>query len=78
MKAVKATFENGRLTLTEPPPESGPVDVLVVFPEKQDDPWRSILAEESPRTAFSSFAQECLEQIKSRAGQPSDSLTVRY
>lgn len=65
MKAVKATFENGRLTLAEPPPEPGPVDVLVVFPEHQDDPWRSILAEASPRPAFSSFAQDCLEQIES-------------
>jgi hypothetical protein len=70
MKAVKATFENGRLTLIEPPPESGPVDVLVVFPEHQDDPWRSILAEESPRPAFSSLAQECLDQIQSGQARP--------
>ena len=70
MKAVKATFENGRLTLVEPPPETGPVDVLVVFPEQPDDPWLGILAEESPRTAFTLFAQECLEQIQSGQASP--------
>ena len=70
MKAVKATFENGRLTLVETPPETGPVDVLVVFPEHQDDPWLGILAEESPRAAFTSFANECLEQIQSGQASP--------
>ena len=70
MKAMKATYENGRLTLAEPPPETGPVDVLVVFPEHQDDPWLSILAEESPRPAFTSFADEYLEQIKSGQASP--------
>ncbi len=70
MKAVKATFENGRLTLIDPAPETGPVDVLVVFPERQDDPWLGILAEKSPRSAFSSFADECLEQIQSGQSSP--------
>ena len=70
MKAMKATYENGRLTLAEPPPETGPVDVLVVFPEYHDDPWLSILTEESPRSAFTSFADECLEQIKSGQASP--------
>ena len=70
MKAVKATYENGRLTLAEPPPETGPVDVLVVFPEHQDDPWQNILAEQNPRSAFTSFAEECLEQIKSGQASP--------
>ena len=70
MKAMKATYENGRLTLAEPPLETGPVDVLVVFPEHYDDPWLSILAEESPRPAFTSFADECLEQIESGQASP--------
>lgn len=70
MKAMKATYENGRFTLAEAPPEMGPVDVLVVFPEHQDDPWLSILAEECPRPAFSSFADECLEQIQSGQASP--------
>jgi len=70
MKAMKATYENGQLTLAEPPPETGPVEVLVVFPEPQGDPWLNILAEESPRLAFSSFAEECLEQIQSGQASP--------
>lgn len=63
MKAVKATYENGQLTLAEAPPESGPVEVLVVFPEATDDPWRSILAEQTPRPAFAKFAEKCLDEI---------------
>jgi hypothetical protein len=63
MKAVKATYENGQLTLAEAPPDSGPVEVLVVFPEAGDDPWRSILAEETARPAFAKFAAKCLDEI---------------
>lgn len=70
MKAMKAMYENGQITLAEPPPEMGPVDVLVVFPEPPDDPWLSILAEETPRPAFTSFAEECLEQIQSGQANP--------
>ena len=70
MKAMKATYENGQFTLAEPPPETGPVDVLVVFPEHHGDLWLTILAEESPRAAFTSFAEECLEQIQSGQASP--------
>jgi hypothetical protein len=31
MKILKAKYENGQVKLTEPAPESGPVDVEVVF-----------------------------------------------
>ena len=70
MKAVKATYVNGQITLSEMPSETGPVDVLVVFPEPADDPWESVLAEEKPRPAFAEFAKECLEKIAHGNAKP--------
>ena len=70
MKAVKATYVNGQINFSEKPPERGPVDVLVVFPEAADDPWESILAEQTPRPAFAKFAKECLEQIAKGKAKP--------
>src|SRR5271166_6146118 len=49
MKAIKATYVNGQITFSETPTVLGPVDVLVVFPEAEDDPWQAILAEQTPR-----------------------------
>jgi hypothetical protein len=70
MKAVKATYLNGKITLSETPPETGPVDVLVVFPEAEDDPWQDILAEQTPRPAFAEFAKKCLEKIAKGKASP--------
>jgi len=70
MKAVKATFENGKITLAETPPEPGPMEVLVVFPEASDDPWESILAETTPRPAFVKFARECRDKIAKGKAKP--------
>jgi hypothetical protein len=64
MKAIKATYKNGKITLSEKPPERGPLDVLVVFPEATDDPWESILAEKTVRPAFAEYAKTCLEDIR--------------
>jgi hypothetical protein len=72
MKAIKATYKNGKITLAEKPPEMGPVDVLVMFPETADDRWQSILAENKPRPAFAKFAQECLEEMAKGKAKPLD------
>src|SRR6516164_7051719 len=63
MKAIKATYADGQITLAEKPPEKGPIEVLVVFPDEKDDPWGAILAEQTPRPAFAKFAEECLDKI---------------
>lgn len=63
MKALKATYLNGQITFSEKPPETGPVEVLVVFPEAVDDPWQGILAEQTPRASFVEFANKCLDKI---------------
>ncbi len=72
MKAIKAIYKNGKITLSEKPPEPGPMEVLVVFPEPADDPWQGILAETTPRPAFVKFAQECLEEIAKGKAKPLD------
>jgi hypothetical protein len=72
MKAVKATYAGGKITFAETPPDKGPVEVLVVFPEDADDPWKDILAEQTPRPAFAKFAQECLEKIGKGKAKPLD------
>src|SRR6266478_1732284 len=61
MKAVKATYENGRVTLSESPPATGPIEVLVVFPEQADDPWERILADRSPRPELSIGSGDFIE-----------------
>lgn len=72
MKAVKATYANGQITLSEKPSEPGPVEVLVVFPEATDDPWQGILGEQKPRRAFVEFAKECLDKIAKGKAKPLD------
>jgi hypothetical protein len=70
MKAVKATYASGQITFSEAPPDVGPVEVLVVLPEATDDPWASILAEDTPRPAFAKFAKECIEKIGKAKAKP--------
>lgn len=62
MKAVRATYKNGRVKLSQMPPDRGPVDVLVVFPEPSDA-WQSILNERKARPAFTKFARQCMREI---------------
>jgi hypothetical protein len=63
MKAVKATYKNGRIRLSKKLADPGPIDVLVVFPEDADDPWEAILAEKKPRASFMKFVKECVKEI---------------
>lgn len=70
MKAIKATYENGKVTLAERPSEPGPMEVLVVFPEAADDRWREILQERRLRPAFAKFAEKCLKEIKKGKAKP--------
>ena len=72
MKAVKATYKNGKVSFADEPPEKGPVEVLVVFPDAADDPWQSILAETMPRPAFAKFVDECMQDIAKGKAKPLD------
>ncbi len=70
MRAVKAIYENGKVKLSEKPDQPGPVEVLVVFPEPNDDPWEAILNEKTPRPAFVKFAQKCMDEIRQGKAKP--------
>jgi hypothetical protein len=72
MKAVKGIYENGQLKLSEPAPEEGPVDVLVVFPENGDDAWERILNDPAPRPALQKFMREVKEEIAQGKATPLD------
>lgn len=70
MIAVKAIYKDGKLEFSEPAPEAGPVEVLVVFPNGDDDPWQSILNEEAPRPGFAKLMQEVLDEDAQGKAQP--------
>ena len=50
MKAIKTIYQNGQITLSEPPPDADPepVEVLVVFPQETEDSWEKILNDPTP------------------------------
>jgi hypothetical protein len=74
MKAIKATYRNGQITLSEPlpDPDPGPIDVLVVFPEEADDPWERILNDPRPRPALEKLVKEVEEESTQGKTAPLD------
>jgi hypothetical protein len=72
MKAIKAIYQDGQLKLTEPAPDKGPVEVMVIFPELGRDPWAAILDETTLRPAFAEFMTEALQEIEAGKAEPVD------
>lgn len=72
MKAVKATYKIGKITLSEKPKEKGPMEVLVVFPEPADDPWDAILNDSTPRPKLTQWIKEVEEEIRHGKASPMD------
>ena len=70
MKAVKAIYENGKVKLAEKPAASGPIEVLVVFPEPIEDPWRTILEDPRPRPALAKWIKEVKKGIAQGKTKP--------
>ena len=64
MKAIKATYQNGKVKLSEKPSERGPMEVVVVFPEPSDDPWEAILNDPRPRPALARRMRQVRDEIK--------------
>src|SRR5260370_16923110 len=75
MKAVKAVYENGQLKLSEPAPEDGPVEVLVLFPENGDEAWEKIENEPAMRPAFAKFMEKKMVSVHSSLTTPN---TTRF
>ena len=72
MKIVKAKYENGQVKLTEPAPEPGPVDVEVVFLDRDDRRWDEIIRDPGPRPALCADADQILEDYRAGKTAPLD------
>jgi hypothetical protein len=72
MRAIKAVFREGQFILTEPAPSTGPVDVLIVFPEAVEDPWEAILQEKEIRPSFAEYMAKAEEEIAQGRAAPLD------
>ena len=64
MKAIKATYMDGQITLSELPAFSGPTEVMVVFPDATDDPWHRILDDATPRPTLSARIKDVEAEIR--------------
>ena len=72
MKILKGKYENGQVSLTEPAPEPGPVDVEVVFLDPDDRRWDEIIRDPGPRPALSTEADQVLEDYRAGKTAPLD------
>jgi hypothetical protein len=70
MKAVKAIYEKGKIKLAEKPTALGPMEVLVVFPEAEDDPWSEILNDPTPRPALAKWVKDVKKEIAQGKAKP--------
>jgi hypothetical protein len=72
MKTIKAQFEKGQIQLSEPAPEEGPIEVLIVFPEVEDDPWERIIHDPTPRPELEKWVAEVQAEIAAGKAVPLD------
>jgi hypothetical protein len=63
MKALKAIYEKGKIKFSEKPTEEGPVEVVVVFPEREKDPWEEILNDPTPRPKLNKLVNQVKRDI---------------
>jgi hypothetical protein len=71
MKVIKAVYLKGQISLAEPVDESGPVEVLLVFPNSGSDSWEKILSE-SPRVSFLEFVKQVEQETAEGKTEPLD------
>ena len=72
MKILKAKYENGRVSLIEPAPEPGPVDVEVVFLDLDDRHWDENIRDRAPRPDLSAEADQVLQDFRAGKTAPLD------
>ena len=72
MKILKGKYENGQVKLTEPAPEAGPVDVEVVFLDRDDRCWDEIICDSAPRPALFAEADQVLKDYRTGKTSPLD------
>ena len=72
MTAIKAIYKDGQIHFSETVPASGPVEVMVVFPDPSDDPWQAILEDTRPRPNLTQWIKEVEEEIAQGKATPLD------
>ena len=72
MKILKAKYQNGQVSLVEPAPEPGPVDVEVVFLDADDRRWDEIIREAATRPELSAEADQVFEDFRAGKTAPLD------
>jgi len=72
MKILKGKYENGQIKLAEPAPEPGPVDVEVVFLDRDDRRWDEIIRDAGSRPALCAEADRVLEDYRTGKTAPLD------
>ena len=72
MIAVKAIYQDGTLKFEEAAPITGPVEVMVVFPDPEEDPWQRILDDPRPRPALAKMVEEVRKEIAQGKAIPLD------
>jgi hypothetical protein len=72
MKILKGKYENGQVKLTEPAPESGPVDVEVVFLDRDDRCWDEMIRDPAARPALRAEADQVREDYRAGRTTPLD------
>jgi ABC-type nitrate/sulfonate/bicarbonate transport system ATPase subunit len=63
MKAIKAKYKNGKVTLSEPPPCDEADEVLVIFQNDAEEPWDRILKDTSRRPKLEREIEKVKRQI---------------
>ena len=72
MKVLKGKYENGKVRLTEPPPNMGSADVEIVFFDDDDQRWSDIISNPTERPALSQEADQVLANHRAGKTSPLD------
>ena len=70
MKAVRATVEDGNVTLQEPLNVKGRVEAILVVLDAE--PWDALLRDARPRPALAEASREALDEFLSGQATPLD------
>lgn len=74
MRAIKATIEDGNITLDEPMPIKGRAEAIVVVLDP--DPWDALIHDPRPRPALTRASQEALDEFLAGQTTPLDPETM--
>ncbi len=70
MQAIKATIQDGQITLDQPIDIKGRVEAIVVLLDP--DPWQALINDPRPRPALTGASQEALNEFLAGETTPLD------